>query len=202
MPQPPLQKEKPIPIGTNDILKIDIKDLEFGYRTFPILKNLTASFNGPELVSIIGPNGVGKSTLIHCINKILTPNDGAVMIDDRDVNTINVKELAKYMGYVPYTSSNTFPITVIDAVMLGRHPHSKIGSFDRDLEISYQMLERLGIEDLAMRQLNELSAGQLQKVILAKGLAQEPKVLLLDEPTANLDVKHQLGVTKLLLLPV
>ena len=66
MPQPPLQKEKPIPIGTNDILKIDIKDLEFGYRTFPILKNLTASFNSPELVSIIGPNGVGKSTLIHC----------------------------------------------------------------------------------------------------------------------------------------
>ncbi|MBQ3735424.1 MAG: ABC transporter ATP-binding protein [Candidatus Methanomethylophilaceae archaeon] len=198
MPQLPSQKEKPTPIGTNDTLDIQIRDLVFRYRTFPIIKGLNASFDKPELVSIIGPNGVGKSTLIHCINKILTPNDNAVMIDGRDVNTINVKELARHMGYVPYTSSNAFPITVIDAVMLGRHPHAKIGSFDKDLEISYQVLERLGIEELAMRHLNELSAGQLQKVILAKGLAQEPKVLLLDEPTANLDVKHQLGVTRLL----
>ncbi len=191
-------KEKPEPIGKGDTLKIDIDGLEFGYRDSPVIKGLTASFDRPELVSIIGPNGVGKSTLIHCINKILSPNDGAVMIDGRDVNSINVKELAKHMGYVPYTSPNTFPISVIDAVMMGRHPHAKLGSFDKDLEVSYSMLEMLGIEDLAMRQLNELSAGQLQKVILAKGLAQEPKVLLLDEPTANLDVKHQLGVTRLL----
>ena len=186
------------PIGQNDILTININGLEFGYKSFPILKDLNVKFDRSELASIIGPNGVGKSTLIHCMNKILKPNDNAVLIDDRDVNTIKVKEMAKVMGYVPYTSSNTFPITVIDAVMMGRHPHSKIGSMDDDLKISYDMLERLGISDLAMRQLNELSAGQLQKVILAKGLAQQPKVLLLDEPTANLDIKHQVGVTKLL----
>ncbi len=186
------------PIGQNDILTITIDGLEFGYRTFPILKDLTVSFDKSELVSIIGPNGVGKSTLIHCINKILSPNDGAVFIDGRDVKSINVKQLAKVMGYVPYTTTNTFPITVIDAVMMGRHPHSKFGSLDEDLAISYEMLERLGCEDLSMRHLNELSAGQLQKVILAKGLAQQPKVLLLDEPTANLDIKHQIGVTKLL----
>lgn len=186
------------PIGQNDVLNIEIEGLIFGYKTFPILKDLTVSFDRSELVSIIGPNGVGKSTLIHCMNKILKPNNDAILIDGRDVNTIGVKEMAKVMGYVPYTSSNTFPISVIDAVMMGRHPHSKFGSMDEDLRISYEMLDKLGISDLAMRQLNELSAGQLQKVILAKGLAQQPKVLLLDEPTANLDIKHQVGVTKLL----
>ncbi len=191
-------KDKPEPIGQNDVLNIVIDNLVFGYRTFPILKGVNVVFDKSELVSIIGPNGVGKSTLIHCMNKILTPNDNSVIIDGRDVKTINVKEMAKVMGYVPYTSSNTFPISVIDAVMMGRHPHSKFGSVDEDMAISYEMLEKLGIEDLAMRSISELSAGQLQKVILAKGLAQQPKVLLLDEPTANLDIKHQLGVTKLL----
>lgn len=198
MEQINLKKNKPEPIGQNDVLNIVIDNLEFGYRAFPILKGVNVVFDKSELVSIIGPNGVGKSTLIHCMNKILTPNENSVMIDGRDVRTIGVKEMAKVMGYVPYTASNTFPISVIDAVMMGRHPHSKYGSMDTDLEISYNMLEKLGIEDLAMRPINELSAGQLQKVILAKGLAQQPKVLLLDEPTANLDIKHQLGVTKLL----
>ena len=192
------RKEKPEPIGQNDVLNITINGLEFGYRTFPILKGIDVVFDKSELVSIIGPNGVGKSTLIHCMNKILTPNDNSVFIDGRDVKTINVKEMAKVMGYVRYTATTTFPISVIDAVMMGRHPHSKYGSMEKDMEISYDMLEKLGIEDLAMRPINELSAGQLQKVILAKGLAQQPKVLLLDEPTANLDIKHQLGVTKLL----
>ncbi len=177
---------------------IDIDGLVFGYRSFPILKGITVKFDRPGMVSIVGPNGVGKSTLIHCMNKILTPREGSVLIDGEDVRNISVKSLAKIMGYVPYTVTNTFPISVIDTVMMGRHPHSKFGSLDEDLEISYDMLDRLGIADLSMRQLNELSAGQLQKVILAKGLAQQPRVLLLDEPTSNLDVKHQLGVARLL----
>ena len=198
MPQLNLNKEKPEPIGQNETLNIVIDNLEFGYRTFPILKGVNVVFDKSELVSIIGPNGVGKSTLIHCMNKILMPNENSVFIDGRDVRTITVKEMAKVMGYVPYTATNTFPISVIDAVMMGRHPHSKYGSMERDLQISYDILERMGIEDLAMRPINELSAGQLQKVILAKGLAQQPKVLLLDEPTANLDIKHQLAVTKML----
>ena len=181
-----------------DEVTVRIDGLEFGYRSFPILKGITLNLDRPELISIIGPNGVGKSTLIHCINKILKPKDGMVFINEYDVNEVDVKELAKVMGYVPYTTVNTFPISVIDAVMMGRHPHSKMGSTEEDFRISYEMLEKLGVEDFAMRSLNELSAGQLQKVILAKGLAQKPRVLLLDEPTSNLDVKHQIGVTKLL----
>lgn len=179
-------------------MKIRIDNVEFGYTSTPVLKDIRLDLNGAQLVSILGPNGVGKSTLIHCINNILTPTFGAVMINDADVKKFKLKELAKIVGYVPYASSDSFPLTVVDTVLMGRHPHSNWKSTNHDLNIVYETLEMLGIEDLAMRPFNELSAGQHQKVMLARGLVQEPKVLLLDEPTSNLDIKHQMEVTMLL----
>jgi len=179
-------------------MQITIDGLQFSYTSTPILENVNADLSGNKLVSILGPNGVGKSTLIHCINKILTPKGGTVMIDGKDVKEITIKEMSKIVGYVPYSANDSFPLSVVDTVMMGRHPHSKWGSLDNDLRIVYQTLEMLGISHLAMRSFNELSAGQHQKVMLARGLAQEPRILLLDEPTSNLDVRHQLEVTKLL----
>ena len=177
---------------------VDIEGVKFGYSSVPVLKDVTAKLEGPKYISILGPNGVGKSTLIHCINKILTPNAGTVMIDDRDVKDITIKEMAKMVGYVPYSANDTFPLSVVDTVLMGRHPHSHRGSLDKDLDIVYETLDMLGILDLAMRNFNELSAGQHQKVMLARGIAQEPKILLLDEPTSNLDVRHQIEVAKML----
>lgn len=179
-------------------MHIKINDLVFSYSSVPVLRDITIDLTGPKFVSIMGPNGVGKSTLIHCINKILTPTSGTVMIDDRNVKDISLKEMAKNVGYVPYTSSDTFPLNVVDTVLMGRHPHSQWGSLDKDLDIVYDTLRMLGISSLAMRSFNELSAGQHQKVVLARGLVQEPSILLLDEPTSNLDVRHQLDVTRLL----
>lgn len=177
---------------------IDINGIEFGYSSESVLKNVTAKIEGPKFVSILGPNGVGKSTLIHCINKILSAREGTVMIDGKDVKEITIKEMSKIVGYVPYSSNDTFPLTVVDTVLMGRHPHSHRGSLDEDLDIVYDTLELLEIQDLAMRSFNELSAGQHQKVMLARGLAQQPQILLLDEPTSNLDVRHQIDVAKLL----
>lgn len=179
-------------------MHISINGMKFSYSSTPVLDDITTEIDGPAFVSILGPNGVGKSTLIHCINKILTPTEGTVMLDGRDVAEITIKELAKDVGYVPYSTSDTFPLSVIDTVLMGRHPHSRWGTLDRDLDIVYETLKQLGIEDLSMRPFNELSAGQHQKVMLARGLVQEPKVLLLDEPTSNLDVRHQLDVAKML----
>ena len=179
-------------------MKLKIDGLEFGYSSVPVLKDITLELDGPRFVSVLGPNGVGKSTLIHCINKILAPGDGTVFIDGDDVNGISIKDMAKIVGYVPYSANDTFPLTVVDTVLMGRHPHSKWGSLDEDLDVVYDTLKALGISHLAMRPFNALSAGQHQKVMLARGLVQEPRILLLDEPTSNLDIRHQLDVTRML----
>jgi len=186
------------PAMTADGMRIELDCVDFSYFELQILHGISLDLKEGNLVSIIGPNGVGKSTLIHCINKILTPTGGTVSINGVDNAEISFKDLAKLLGYVPYTSPNTFPISVTDAVLMGRHPHNRQAPTDDDLRIVFQTLEDMGIDELADRQLNELSAGQLQKVILARGLAQEPRALLLDEPTANLDIKHQMGVTRML----
>lgn len=183
-------------MGINMELKID--NVCFSYSSVPVLNDISLDLKENELVSILGPNGVGKSTLIHCINRILSPTSGTVLIDGKDVSEIKLKELAKQIGYVPYSANDSFPLSVIDTVLIGRHPHTKWGTLDKDLDIVYDTLKMLGISHLAMRAFNELSAGQHQKVMLARGLVQEPVILLLDEPTSNLDVRHQLDVTKML----
>ena len=148
---------------------------------------------------IVGPNGVGKSTFVKCLNKINHPSAGAVTIDGHDINNISLKELAKVMGYVPVTSSDEFSMTVMDTVLMGRQPHQKFGgASDLDLKIVDRTLNMMGIKHLALRNFDELSAGQHQKVAIARGLAQTPRVLILDEPTSNLDVRHQVQVTELL----
>lgn len=179
-------------------MELKIDDVRFSYTSVPVLNDITLDLTGSKLVSILGPNGVGKSTLIHCINKILEPTGGSVFIDGKDVKEITVKQMAKEVGYVPYSANDSFPLTVVDTVLMGRHPHSKWGTLDTDLGIVYDTLKMLGISNLAMRPFNQLSAGQHQKVMLARGLVQDSKILLLDEPTSNLDIRHQLDVTRLL----
>ncbi|WP_400207074.1 ABC transporter ATP-binding protein [Candidatus Methanomassiliicoccus intestinalis] len=179
-------------------MRLKIYNLEFSYSSTPVLKDICLNADKAEFISILGPNGVGKSTLIHCINKILTPTAGAVLIDEENVKDLPLKNLAKKIGYVPYAANDTFPLTVVDTVLMGRHPHSNWKSTDKDLEIVYDTLKLMGIEHLAMRPFDELSAGQHQKVMLARGLVQEPRILLLDEPTSNLDIRHQMEVTRIL----
>lgn len=150
------------------------------------------------LVCILGPNGVGKSTLIHCINKILTPQKGSVCINMENIEKMNLMDVAKHVGYVPQGSPNMFPITVMDMVMMGRHPHSSWWTREKDFSAVEDIMKLLGIETLAMRSFDELSAGQRQKVLIARGLVQEPEIMLLDEPTSNLDIKHQLDVMEIM----
>lgn len=179
-------------------MELNIDGVGFSYPSKKVLNDVSANFEGPQLVAILGPNGVGKSTLIHCIDRILKPSEGHVMLDGKDTYEYHMKEMAKKVGYVPYASSDMFPMSVVDAVLLGRHPHSNWKSTKDDVRLVFSVLKRLGIDELAKSQFNELSAGQHQKVMLARGLVQEPEIMLLDEPTANLDVKHQLGVTRIL----
>ncbi len=175
------------------------ESIDFGYsKDVPILKDIDLEMCNPQLISIIGPNGAGKTTLIHCINRLLAPTRGTVLLDGEDVTNYKPKELAKKMGYVPYSSGDSFPLTVVDTVLMGRNPHRRWNTLHDDMKVVERALEMMDISDLAMRPFNELSAGQHQRVMLARGLAQEPEVLLLDEPTSNLDIRHQMEVIRLL----
>ena len=173
---------------------LELKNLSFGYKEKKTLKNINMSVNSGEVVGIIGPNGSGKSTLLKCMNMILEP-EGHIFLEGIELQTLNLKEISKIIGYVPQNIPvSSFPIKVFDVVLLGRRPYIRWNVGDRDLDIVSEIFSLLNLDDLSMRNFNELSGGERQKILLARALAQEPKVLLLDEPTSSLDVKHQLEI--------
>ena len=178
---------------------IEIKDLSFSYGSkHPVISDINLRIDRPGLYCIIGPNGVGKSTLIKCINKIHSPATGNVTIDGNDVAEMTNKEISKLIGYVPVAGADMFSMPVIDAILIGRYTQQKWKTTKEDLEVVKKTMKLLGISDLAMHGFNELSAGQHQKVAIARGLVQEAPILLLDEPTANLDVRYQVYIAEML----
>ena len=179
-------------------MKLKVRDVEFSYTSVPILKDVCIELAESEVLGVVGPNGAGKSTLIRCIDRILKPRRGSILLDGRDINEMRLMELAKRMGYVPQSTSQIFPATVFDTVLMGRRPHLGWRSSEKDEEKVLDVLQMLNIENLAMRDINELSGGQQQKVFIARALVQEPDVLLLDEPTSNLDIRHQLEVMEII----
>jgi len=175
-------------------MSIQVKDLCFNYGRTAILNHIDFSVEDGEVVSLVGPNGAGKSTLLKCMNRILKPSYGRILIDGEDVNHLTLKKMARVFGYVPQTAVHTFPATVFDTVLLGRRPYMDWVVGHENREIVYEMLFQMDLSHLAQRQFNELSGGEQQRTLIARALAQEPRVLLLDEPTSNLDLKHQLDV--------
>jgi len=179
-------------------MEIKFNDMSFAYGSVKVLNDINLSIGTSELTCILGPNGVGKSTLMYCMNKLLEPTSGSVTIDGKDVKEIPLGDMAKIMSFVPHAEEAVFSMSVMDTVLMGRHPHSGLNITVKDMRIAAENIKLLGIEGLAMREFDELSAGQHQRVMIARGLTQEPQFLLLDEPTANLDVKYQMLVMKLL----
>jgi len=175
------------------LVNITIKSLTFGYNGSMILDGLNLVVEDSEVLGLVGPNGSCKTTLIKCIDKILKPK-GSILIDGRDIDTVSRTDLAKRLGYVPQSSSTPLATTVFDTVLMGRRPHISWRVSDSDLDKVADILGLLHLEYLAMRDFSQLSGGQKQKVLIARALAQEPEVLLLDEPTSSLDMKHQLEV--------
>jgi len=175
-------------------LKLTINKLSFNYTGVQVLKDVEMEVELGQMLSIVGPNGSGKSTLLKCINRILKTKQNTVLIDGKDASKLNLKEVSRIMGYVPQSSTSTFPYTVFDVVLMGRKPYVRWSLSDRDNDIVADMLDFLGISHLAMRHFNELSGGEQQKVIIARALTQQPQLLLLDEPTSSLDIRHQMEI--------
>lgn len=181
-------------------MRMELKNVSFAYKSSqtPVLHDINLVLEEPGLYCIVGPNGVGKSTMVKCMNRILKPTSGQVLLNDVDIQDMKLKEIAEHIGYVPVQTQDVFSMPVIDAILLGRQKANKWKITDEDLEIAARVMKMMGIQDLAMRGFNHLSAGQHQKVAIARGLVQQPEMLILDEPTANLDVKHQVYVSELL----
>lgn len=175
-------------------MKLSVQDLEFAYTSTPVLTGMCLEIPESSLVSVVGPNGSGKSTLLKCIDRILTPKQGRVAINGKDVFRLDRMELAKQMSYVPQSSVRVFPHSVFDVILMGRRPHLGWTSSGEDEERVWDVVELLGLEDIALAPFTDLSGGQQQKALIARALVQETDVMLLDEPTSNLDIWHQLDV--------
>lgn len=173
---------------------LSVSDLRFSYGSHAVLDGIDLEIGKGQVVSLIGRNGSGKTTLLRCLNRIGKYREGTVRIGGEDVASMGTAELARRFGYVPQSAPANFPATVVDVVLLGRLPHLMWRVGEKDMDLVMSIIKRLKLEHLAFRQFNELSGGERQKVLIARALAQEPQVLLLDEPTSNLDIMHQLEV--------
>lgn len=175
---------------------LQVNDVHFRYNSRPVLDGLSFNVERGTILGVLGVNGAGKSTLLKCINKILRPQNGSVLVEDNNLSTMSRTEIAKRMGYVPQRHGED-KLTVFDTVLLGRRPYIEWSTTNRDLDIVEKVIQLMRLEALAMRPVTQLSGGETQKVVIARALAQEPDLLLLDEPTSNLDLKNQLEVMNL-----
>lgn len=176
---------------------LSVEDLSFNYPSRSVIKDVNFSILKGDFLAVLGVNGAGKSTLLKCINRILKPQAGAVYVKKVEAFQLSRRELAKKIGYVAQ-SNESIRSTVFDEVLLGRKPYIKWEVTNNDLEIVQEALEVLELEEYALRFVDELSGGEVQKVMIARALAQKPEVLLLDEPTSNLDLKNQLEVARVI----
>jgi len=174
-------------------MMLTIAGVEFSYNSHPILSDIRLDLDKGQILAVLGVNGAGKSTFLKCINRILRVRKGTISLHSEDVLRMTGEQIARHMGYVPQRYGEE-ELTVFDAVLLGRTPYVKWKAGETDLTIVETTIRQMGLEALAMRPVTTLSGGEMQKVVLARALAQEPDLLLLDEPTSNLDLKNQLEV--------
>ncbi len=168
----------------------EVKGIDFAYRSKRVLNGVSFTVKEDDVVSVLGPNGVGKTTLVKCIGKVLTPDAGSVFIEGSDLHRMNKKDIAKNIGYVAQ-KSETSRTTVFDSVLLGRKPHFEWDITEKDIRLAGRVLHLLGLDELALKYVDEISGGEYQLVQIARVLVQQPKVILLDEPTSSLDLSNQ-----------
>lgn len=172
------------------MVKVDNIVYSYSRSSKKTLDNIGFEIEDGQCVAILGNNGAGKSTLIKCIDHIYPTKEGSVIIDDENIFLMNGRTKAQNIAYVPQ-HSQTIDMTVFDTVLLGRKPYVKWDITSDDRAIAEAAIHKMGLEDYVLRNVSELSGGEFQKVTLARSLAQEPKLLLLDEPTSNLDPRNQ-----------
>ena len=182
------------------MINIEVKNVSLGYGRKVLLRDLTFEVRPGEMVGLIGPNGCGKSTIIRALSHIITPHSGHILLDGKDITRIKRPDLARLMGVVPQMPLLPSAFTAFEIVLMGRNPHLGLFQYEgpRELAIAWQAMEKTGTQSLAERRVSELSGGEIQSLLIARVLAQETKIILLDEPTANLDIGRQVEVLDLI----
>ncbi len=177
-----------------------INNIACRYDAANVLENIDFSARGGDFIGVIGPNASGKSTLLKSISKVLKPHTGVVLLNERDVYTFKSAEIAKNLAVVPQESVISFAFTALDVVLMGRTPHLNRFEMEstQDLIIAQKSMELTNTWYLAERPIDTLSGGEKQRIIIARALTQEPRVLLLDEPTDHLDINHQIEILDLI----
>lgn len=174
--------------------------ISFGYNGRPVLDEITTQFPAGQMIGILGANGAGKSTLLKLLATILQPGSGNIVIQERSLSQWSQREIAREMAYIPQEMHTPFPFRVMELVLMGRIPHLPGFGFGgpEDHRAALEALCAVDAEHLQARRFTELSGGERQRVVMARALAQSPRILILDEPTAFLDIHHQVMVMKLL----
>lgn len=179
---------------------LSVSNVRAGYRGEEIIRNATLEIVRGDFAGIIGPNGSGKTTLLRLCSRVLKPRAGAIRFKGKDIFSMDPKEFARQVAFVSQEFGSGFSFTVMEMALMGRIPHLKRLQFEtkKDIEAATRSLSATGILDLRDKLFDELSAGDRQRVMIARALAQEPTLLFLDEPTSHLDIGHQIQILDLL----
>lgn len=180
--------------------QIEIQHITFGYNRKALFEDLSVSFDEGEFCAVVGPNGSGKTTLLKCMAGLLPISRGSILVNGHPLSDYSASTLAKQIAYVPQRQDVVFDVSVYDVVMMGRNPyqtHWQIAD-TRDGEIVDEMLQKCHLSALRDRMLSELSGGELQRTLIARAMAQQTPIMLLDEPLSNLDVAHKFEIMDIL----
>jgi iron complex transport system ATP-binding protein len=179
---------------------ISLQQLSFSYRTQAVLQDINLEIPNQSLLALIGPNGSGKTTLLRVMSKALRAQQGTVLLDGRPLASFNARKLARKLAVISSEQHFEFPFSVADVVAMGRFPHlNRLERMsDQDWKIVDEAMERTCVLDFRNRSISQLSSGEKQRVLIARAIAQQPSILLLDEPNAHLDINHQIAIFNLL----